>query len=223
MNALPSYWIPTYVYAETWSSIITGCLSICHTRRNCLLSAAGTLRHLATIFMAVCLASWHPDWHPGKLLLRGVSIYTANKLNFSFMTPTTVCPVCRWMNAGPTSPDNCVAIVKSLPGDGTLPASASACESCFSTCHSPRRTDVYIWLVISQRRPRRWHQLQVGSTWPAEKSLPPPPTLSVDVSCLIWRFVVVAMPWNPLGVFQMKVGGLKAHSLFVSWKISSWV
>lgn len=93
MNALPSYWIPTYVYAETWSSIITGCLSICHTRRNCLLSAAGTLRHLATIFMAVCLASWHPDWHPGKLLLRSVSIYTANKLNFSFMTPTTVCPV----------------------------------------------------------------------------------------------------------------------------------
>lgn len=58
---------------------------------------------------------------PASLLLQGVSIYTANKLNFSFMTPTTVSRPPSTEYAGATLPDNCVAIVKSLPGDRTLP------------------------------------------------------------------------------------------------------
>lgn len=166
----------------------------------------------------VC-ATWRPflwqSWLASRtelllLLLRGVSIYTANKLNFSFMTPTTVSPVVGgWMPSQRRQ-----TIVWQL---------SKVCRAAPAT--PPRRTDVYIWLVISQRRPRRWHQVQVGSTWPAEKSQPP----SRPLQHSLWMFRVsfgalLSLPCHGIlwVSFKGKFGGLKAHSLFVSLKISSW-
>lgn len=209
MNTLPSYWIPSYVYAETWSSIITGCLSICHhSRRHCLSAPLGDHFYGS---LPGTLASWLASRTKMLLLLlRGVSIYTANKLNFSFMTPTTVCPVVGgWMPSQRRQ-----TIVWQL---------SKVCRAAPAT--PPRRTDVYIWLVISQRRPRRWHQVQVGSTWPAEKSLPPYPLFSTLCGCFVSHLALCCRchAMESFGCLsKASFGGLKAHSLFVSLKISSW-
>lgn len=160
---------------------------------------------------------------PASLLLQGVSIYTANKLNFSFMTPTTVSRRPSTEYAGATLPDNCVAIVKSLPGDRTLPGCPLAAwhwrlymtgdKSASPKTLTPSASGVD---VACGRKASRSLSLPVSLS---PSRLLPPAELSLDVSCLIWRFVVVAMPGNPLGVLQC---GVVQHSLFVSLKISSW-
>lgn len=87
---------PPIVLVSSWASVPAG-------------RSAGCRRHAS--FMA--LRQEMPDSESHPCCCRGVSIYTANKLNAPFMSPSAAAssPANSWCRR----PDNCVAIVKSLP------------------------------------------------------------------------------------------------------------